>query len=91
MQLKALQKKVPEAEVVGGRVIAFVGMKHYDLGQYVGEGTVILSQEGEAFLAPSDEEPKPAPRRAKKGDSDGGDPDTPPMPNPLSDPESSEQ
>lgn len=54
--LKALQKKVPGAEAVAGRVIAFYQGKHYDLGEYVGDGMVVLSQDGERLLNPPPEE-----------------------------------
>lgn len=52
MQLKALQKKIPTADTVAGRVIAFHEGKHYDLGEYVGDGLVILSRDGEKLMAP---------------------------------------
>jgi hypothetical protein len=52
MQLKALQKKIPSADAVAGRIIAFHEGKHYDLGEYVGDGLVILSRDAEQLLAP---------------------------------------
>jgi hypothetical protein len=51
--LKAIQKRVPSATTMVGRVIAFVDGKHYDMGQYVGDGSVILSKEGEKLMAPA--------------------------------------
>jgi hypothetical protein len=56
--LKAVQKRVPGADTVAGRVIAFVNGKHYDLGEYVGEGAVVLSKDGEKLMAP-----KPLPQK----------------------------
>lgn len=59
-QLKEIQKKVPTADVVAGRVIAFHEGKHYDLGEYMGEGVVVLSHEGEKLLTPKKAKQKPA-------------------------------
>ena len=55
--LKAVQKRVPGADTVAGRVIAFVNGKHYDLGEYVGEGAVVLSKDGEKLMAPKQLKP----------------------------------
>lgn len=49
--LTQLRKVVPGAESVAGRVVAYHNGKHVDLGQYVGDGMVILSSEGEALMA----------------------------------------
>lgn len=51
-QLKEVQKKVPSADVVAGRVIAYHKGKHYDLGEYVGDGLVSLSKEGQDLMVP---------------------------------------
>ena len=60
--LKAIQRKIPGADSVAGRVIAFHQGKHYDLGQYVGEGSVILSQDGERLMAqPAEKGPEVRP------------------------------
>ena len=59
-QLKELQKKIPSADAVAGRVIAFHEGKHYDLGQYMGEGVVVLSPEGVKLLSPKKAQQKPA-------------------------------
>lgn len=56
--LKAIKKRVPSADSIAGRVIAYVDGKHVDMGQYVGEGSVVLSQAGEKLMAP----PKPVER-----------------------------
>jgi hypothetical protein len=53
MQLKALQKKIPTADTLAGRVIAFHEGKHYDLGEYVGDGLVVLSRDAEKLLSPA--------------------------------------
>lgn len=58
--LKDLQKVVPNAETVAGRVIAFHKGKHLDLGQYVGDGAVVLSKDGEEAMAQQPVEKKPA-------------------------------
>lgn len=50
--LKDLQKVAPGADTVAGRVVVFHNGKHLDLGQYVGDGSVVLSQEGEELLSP---------------------------------------
>lgn len=50
--LKAVQKKVPGADTVAGRVIAHYQGKHVDLGQYVGDDAVVLSPEGESIMSP---------------------------------------
>ena len=69
MLLKDVQAKIPSADSVAGRVVAFHEGKHYDLGQYVGDGVVKLSPEGEALLHEPDvpEVQAPAPRRGRKG------------------------
>jgi hypothetical protein len=51
-QLKELQKKVPTADVVAGRVIAYHKGKHIDLGEYVGDGLVSLTKEGQDLMVP---------------------------------------
>lgn len=56
--LKQLQKKVPGAETVAGRVIAYHNGKHYDLGEYVGDDAVVLSKDGERLMNPEKFEPK---------------------------------
>lgn len=55
--LNSIRKVAPGAETVAGRVIAFHQGKHVDLGQYVGDGQVILSPAGEALLAPPEDKP----------------------------------
>lgn len=52
-QLKDVQKKVPGAHTLAGRVIAFYKGKHYDLGHYVGDGVVLLSTDGEKLMKPA--------------------------------------
>ena len=54
-QLKDIQKRIPSADTVAGRVIAYHEGKHYDLGEYVGDGIVMLSRDGEKLMTP---EPK---------------------------------
>lgn len=49
--LKDVQKVVPSAETVAGRVIAHHNGKHLDLGAYVGDGAVVLSKEGEEVMS----------------------------------------
>lgn len=67
--LKDIQKKVPSACTVAGRVIAYESGKHYDLGAYLGDGAVQLSQEGEKLLSPP---PKPAEEKPAKAAAKGG-------------------
>lgn len=67
--LKDIQKKVPSACTVAGRVIAYENGKHYDLGAYLGDGAVQLSQEGEKLLSPP---PKPAEEKPAKAAKGGG-------------------
>ena len=57
-QLKDVQKKIPSADTVAGRVIAYHEGKHYDLGAYVGDGVVLLSPDGEKLMAPPKKEVK---------------------------------
>jgi hypothetical protein len=54
-QLTDVQKKIPSAHTIAGRVIAYHNGKHYDLGQYMGEGLVMLSTDGEQLMAPPKE------------------------------------
>ena len=70
--LVAVQQKIPTAEVVGGKVQAFHEGKHWHLGDYVGDGAVVLSKDGERFMAPkeddapADKKPLGLPKDAKK-------------------------
>lgn len=57
--LKDVQKVVPGAETVAGRVIAFHNGQHVDLGEYVGDGAVVLSKAGEEVLSPAKNPEKP--------------------------------
>jgi hypothetical protein len=70
MQLKSIQKLLPEADVVAGSVIVYHNMRHFDLGKYVGEGSVILSPEGEALVNELSEaaEAKVTKRKVKAAD-----------------------
>lgn len=72
-KLKDVQAKIPSADTVAGRVIAFHEGKHYDLGAYVGDGVVQLSPEGEALMRPADVEPKRATRKASFPGVDSSD------------------
>jgi hypothetical protein len=64
--LSDIQAKIPTADAVAGQCICYHELKHYTLGQYVGDGLVILDSAGEALLASIDAaavpaEPEPAP------------------------------
>ena len=50
--IKDVQARYPNADSVGGRIIAYINGKHYDLGENVGEGLMILSPDGERLMAP---------------------------------------
>ena len=65
--LKQVQAKIPSADTVAGRVLAYHNGKHYDIGEYVGDGAVHLNKTGEELLNPPAEEAKVAPVKAKKG------------------------
>lgn len=60
--LDSVKAVVPSADTIAGRVIAYHNGKHYDLGEYVGEGVVVLSKDGEAIMATS--VPVTAPKKA---------------------------
>lgn len=70
MQLKTIQKVLPAADVVAGSVIVYHDMKHYELGKYVGEGSVVLSPEGEALIASLEAEQEPKRRRRQRDATD---------------------
>lgn len=53
--IKDVQARYPNADSVGGRIIAFINGKHYDLGQNIGEGMMTLSQDGERLMRPQTE------------------------------------
>lgn len=55
--LSVVQQRIPTAEVVGGKVQAFHEGKHWHLGDYVGDGAVVLSKDGERFMAPPEDTP----------------------------------
>lgn len=68
-QLDVIRKRVPSADTCVGRVIAFHNNKHYDLGAYVGEGQVVLSDEGKKLFEALDEAAKVAKKPLKVPDS----------------------
>lgn len=49
--LTNIRNQIPSTETVAGRVVAFHGGKHVDLGEYVGDDAVALSHAGEKILA----------------------------------------
>lgn len=51
MLLKDIQAKIPTADSVVGRCICFHEGLHRDLGEYVGDGIVVLNLEGEKIIA----------------------------------------
>jgi hypothetical protein len=59
--LKAIQKVIPSAETMVGRVVAYHEGKHVDLGEFVGDDAVALSRAGQELVAAAS-----APK-AKKG------------------------
>lgn len=59
-KLTELKQLIPSADSIAGRVICLHNGTHYDLGQYVGDDTVVLSTVGQALVdsltAPAAEE-----------------------------------
>lgn len=73
MQLESIQKLLPTADVVAGSVIVYHDMKHYDLGKYVGEGSVILTPEAEALLVSLEAKQEPKRKRKPKSQTEASD------------------